>query len=231
MAQVSTVTRNFSLFALCIVTLIGSACTGSQQSTLEQAKADGRIKIGFANEIPYAYKDTETGELTGEAPSIAKHILSQMDINQVEGVLVEFGALIPGLKAGRFDMIAAGMYVTPERCEQILFSEPTYCIGEAFLVLAGNPLNLNSYEDVKANPEARLGLVAGTVEVGYANKLGIPKEQQVKFPDMTSAAEGVRSGRADAFAGTSLTINELLSRLDSDELEKADPFEDPVIDG
>ena len=35
-----------------------------------------------------------------------------MGINQVEGVLTEFGSLIPGLQARRFDIIAAGMYVT-----------------------------------------------------------------------------------------------------------------------
>ena len=33
---------------------------------------------------------------------------------QVDGVLTEFGSLIPGLQAGRFDIIAAGMFVTPE---------------------------------------------------------------------------------------------------------------------
>ena len=32
------------------------------------------------------------------------------------------GFVIPGLNAGRFDLIAAGLFITPERCEQVAFS-------------------------------------------------------------------------------------------------------------
>ena len=37
-------------------------------------------------------------------------------------MLTEFGSLIPGLKAGRFDIIAAGMFINPKRCAEIAFS-------------------------------------------------------------------------------------------------------------
>ena len=42
--------------------------------------------------------------------------------------------IVDGPDAGRFDIIAAGMYVTPERCRQVAFSEPTYAVGEGFVV-------------------------------------------------------------------------------------------------
>ena len=70
-----------------------------------------------------------------------------MGIAEVDGVLTEFGSLIPGLKAGRFDIIAAGMFVKPDRCAQILFSEPTYAIGQAFAVKAGNPEGHRDYAE------------------------------------------------------------------------------------
>jgi polar amino acid transport system substrate-binding protein len=35
-----------------------------------------------------------------------------MGIHQIEVVTTDFGSLIPGLQAGRFDVIAAGMYRT-----------------------------------------------------------------------------------------------------------------------
>ena len=54
-------------------------------------------------------------------------------------MLTEFGSLIPGLKAGRFDIIAAGMFVNPARCDEIAFSEPSYGIGQAMLVPDGQP--------------------------------------------------------------------------------------------
>src|SRR3546814_5140271 len=92
------------------------------QSTLEKAREAGFIRIGFANEAPYGFA-TPDGKLTGEAPEVAKAVLKKMGINEVDGVLTEFGSLIPGLKAGRFDIIAAGMFITPARCNEVAFSE------------------------------------------------------------------------------------------------------------
>ena len=205
------------------------ATAAQAETTLERVKRTGEIKIGFANEAPYGYQ-TPDGKLTGEAPEVAGHILKQMGVTKVEPVLAEFGALIPGLKAGRFDMIAAGMYITPPRCKQILFSEPSYSIGETFAVKQGNPKGLLSYEDVAKNPNAKLGVMAGAVESGYARKLGVKDPQMVVFPDGASALAGVRTGRVDAYAGTELTIRDLLSK-NSEGLEEAEPFKDPVIDG
>lgn len=201
------------------------------QTTLQRIRETGSVKVAFANEAPYAYLDETTGKLTGEAPEITRRVFESMGIEDIEGVLVEWGALIPSLKAGRVDMIAAGMYVTPERCEQIAFSEPTYCVGEAFLVKKGNPANLHSFEDVKDNDKTILGVVSGTVEVGYAQKIGVPDERIIRFPDNAAAAAGVKAGRVDAFAGTSLTVGELLRRLKDKDLEQARPFTNPVIDG
>src|SRR5690606_12923904 len=128
------------LVMLAAAGVAGLAMTGAAvaQSTLEKAREQGYIRIGFANEAPYGYA-TPDGKLTGEAPEVAKAVLAKMGINEVDGVLTEFGSLIPGLKAGRFDIIAAGMFITPARCNEVAFSEPSYGIGQAFLVKEGNP--------------------------------------------------------------------------------------------
>jgi polar amino acid transport system substrate-binding protein len=197
--------------------------------TLERLRAAGTARVGYANEAPYAY--LEGGRLTGEAPSVARAILARLGIPEVDGVLTEFGSLIPGLKAGRFDLVAAGMYITPERCREAAFTRPTYGIGEAFVVAAGNPLGLHSYADVAASDGARLGVVAGAVQRGYARRTGVPDGRVVVFPEAPSAVEGVASGRVDAYAGTSLTVDDLLTKHAGDRLERARPFTDPVIDG
>lgn len=215
-----------------LILLVG--CSESQpaaQSTLERLRAEGVVRVGFANEAPFAYLDPQSGELVGEAPTIARRVFAQLGVERVEGVLTEFGSLIPGLLARRFDLIAAGMYVTPERCRQIAFSEPTYGIGEALLVRTGNPLGLHAYADLTAHPSARLGVVAGTVELGYARAEGIPAERTVIFPDAPSALEGVVAGRIAAYAGTRLTIDDLLAKIGTQSLERARPFSDPIIDG
>ena len=218
-----------------ITVLVGaSGCQGeanTEEPTLQKIQRLRVVKVGYANEAPYAYLDPQTGELTGEAPEIARIIFKQMGVDRIEGVLTEFGALIPGLKSGRFDMIAAGMYITPERCREIAFSNPTYKIGEAFLVKAGNPLQLNSYEAVADHAQARLGVVAGAVELGYARAVGIPTQRIVILPDAPSAVEAVQAGRVDAYAGTALTIQDMLTKANDRQLERAQPFTNPTIAG
>ncbi|ADE15780.1 ectoine/hydroxyectoine ABC transporter solute-binding protein [Nitrosococcus halophilus Nc 4] len=228
----------FSALAMFAGIILIMGCEGTQdtsgadkpRSTLERIHQEKVVRLGYANEAPYAYMDNETGQLTGESPEIAKKILKQMGIKHIEGVLTEFGSLIPGLKAKRFDIIAAGMYITPQRCREIAFSKPTYGIGEAFIVQAGNPLNLHSYEDVASHPSARIGVTAGAVELQYARSTGIPNDRIVILPDPPSAVAAVQAKRVDAFAATSLTVHNLLAKTDT-RIERARPFHDPVING
>ena len=216
-----------------ILALLAAGCSGGGEypSTLDRIRETGSVRIAYANEAPYGYKDTATGRVTGEAPEIARAVLERMGVEHIETSLVEFGQLIPGLQANRFDLIAAGMYITPVRCRQIDFSNPTYCVGEAFLVKENNPRELHSFEDVLENTEARLGVVSGTVELRMAEEVGIPDSRVVVFPDNSSALAGLKAGRIDAFAGTSLTIQDLLSKSPGAGLAQADPFTQPEISG
>lgn len=224
-----------SLLALVAVGIVYVYVRGGQGfdvgDTLERIETIGVVRIGYANEAPYGYLDSATGRITGEAPEIARVILRRMGATTIEPVVTEFGSLIPGLKAGRFDLIAAGMYITPERAQEIDFSNPTYAIGEAFLVTQGNPLDLHSFEDVADNSRARIGVMGGSVEHGYAKELGLPESRIIIFPDYPSAVEGLKTGRVDALAATVLTANDLLRKIDDPRIERARPFTDPMIDG
>lgn len=219
--------------AVALVALAAGCSEGpssGEVDTLERARASGTLRVGYANEAPYAYLDPTTGELTGEAPTLARAVLPELGIEKIEAVLTEFGSLIPGLKAGRFDVIAAGMYILPARCREIAFSDPTYSVGEAFVVRKGNPRNLHGYADV-AKSDTKLGVVAGAVQLQYAVASGVPRDRIVVFPDAPSALEGVVAERVDAYAATALTVNDLLRRAGNAQLERAEPFTDPVIEG
>ena len=180
-------------------------------STLERAKQDGFIRVGFANEAPFGFATPE-GKLTGEAPEVAKAVLNAIGIPQVDGVLTEFGSLIPGLKAKRFDVIAAGMFITPKRCAEIAFSEPSYGIGQAMLVKAGNPKQIADYGSIVANQDLKLAVMAGAVETGYAKDAGVPQAQLVVLPDQSSLLAAVQAGRADAAALTALSIADMAKK-------------------
>jgi polar amino acid transport system substrate-binding protein len=198
-------------------------------SLLDAARERGYVRIGFANEAPYGFANA-SGEVTGEAPEVAKVVLAELGIPEVDGVVTTFGSLIPGLQAGRFDMIAAGMFINPGRCEQILFSDPDYCVPSAFGVAAGNPKGLNSFEDVANSSDAKIGVLSGAVEEGYALDSGVPDDRVIRFDQTTSLAEGLQAGRIDAMALTSLSVRAQLDRLSDNSLEMTAGFV-PVIDG
>ncbi|GLW63269.1 ectoine/hydroxyectoine ABC transporter substrate-binding protein EhuB [Actinomadura rubrobrunea] len=196
--------------------------------TLERARREGKIKVGFANEAPYGYTDT-SGKLTGEAPELARVIFKELGIGTIEGVQVDFGGLIGGLNARRFDVIAAGMFITPERCGAVAFSDPDYVAKTAFMVPKGNPAGIAKFEDI-ARKKLRVGVLTGAVEGGYAEKLGVPKGDIKTFPDQPSAYEGLKAGRIDCIALTRISLADLLSKHKGDPFELTEPFT-PVIDG
>jgi polar amino acid transport system substrate-binding protein len=177
------------------------------ESLLEQLRESGTVTVGIANEIPYGYEDEETGEITGEAPEIAKRVFEELGIPNMEAVVTEFGGLIGGLEAGNFDMIAAGMYINPDRAENVLFTDPDYCVLESMLVEEGNPFGLSNYNSV-AETDARLAVASGTVNVDYAVWAGIPDDQIVEFAGIEDQYDALAAGRVDAVSGTILTVQQ-----------------------
>lgn len=201
-----------------------------EESTFDRVMREGVVRVGFANENPYAFAKPD-GTLSGEAVEVARAVFESLGISEMEGVLTNFGSLIPGLQAGRFDVITAGMYVTPVRCEEVLFADPEYTIGEALIVPAGNPLDLHSYEDVAANSEVRVATGQGYLEEQYLLDVGVSEDQISLYPDDPSGMAALQAGQIDAWTGTAPTLSKLLETTGDPNFELADPFTQPIIDG
>ena len=197
-----------ALYMIAAAGLTVHASDVSAETTLQRIQRTGEVRIGYANETPFAYT-TSDGTVTGESPEIAKKVFAKLGVKKVDAVLTEWGSLIPGLRAGRFDVIAAGMYVTPERCKQVAFADPQYQIQDTLLTMKGNPKKLQSYADIGKNPDIKLAVMAGSVELGYARDSGVKDSQLLQVPDTTAQLQAVRAGRADAAAGTALTMKGL----------------------
>ena len=207
-------------------TTMADTTAAGDELTLTDMFPEGTVQIGIANEVPYGYEG-EDGEPTGEAPEVAKVVLSELGIDNVEASVVEFGSLIPGLQAGQFDMIAAGMFVTPDRAEQVAFSSPDYCATTSFAVAEGNPLGLSDFQSI-AESDAVLGVLGGAVEEGYALDSGVPEDQVQTFGDTPSVFDALSAGRIDAVALTEPTI---LTQVEGREgIEATEGFV-PVING
>jgi len=211
--------------------LVAAACSttdtgsGGGGNTLDRVTEDKVVNVGFANERPYAYTDGD--QLKGEAPAVHEYIFDQIGGIKLEPKLFEFGALIQALNADRVDVVTAGMFITPERCQEANFSNPEYVATTAILVKKGNPEGLSDYGSV-ADKKAKLAVMTGAVEVEQAKGSGVPEGQLQVVADQQSGLDAVKSGRADGFALTAISLR-ALAKEDS-SMEVAEAFI-PVIDG
>lgn len=216
----------FALAALTACSGGGGDSSGSDsgKSTLEQLKAKGSITVAVADERPYSWK--EGGEAKGATIAIDKEIFKAMGIDEVKVVEVDWNSLIPGLNAGRFDAVSAGMSILPERCEQAAFADPEIMYTTGLMVAKGNPLGLETLDDVKkaqdAGKDVKLAVLNGGIEAGYADSLGLKVSQSVK--DAQSGMDVVANGRADVFAMTAISLNYMAQNSGNSKVETTPAF-------
>lgn len=207
-------------------TRVATAAGTDGGDLLQRLRAQGVVRLGIAGEIPFGYIDKD-GQLTGEAPELAKAIFKRLGVDKVQPVPTEFGSLIPGLNSQQFDVVAAGMYVNPERCEQVIFADPDYQMLDSFVVRKGNPKGLHDYKDIVAK-KAKFATGTGYAEIQYAVEAGYKESDILIVPDQVAGLNAVEAGRVDVFAGTAVTVREVVKK--SAKAEATKPFA-PLVDG
>ena len=188
----------------------------SQTSALSRLQNGGRFVVGYALEPPFVFIDAE-GRVSGQAPAVFRHIAAEIGPARLQWVHADFGSLIHELEAGRIDAIAAGMFMTPERAQRVLFSRPTAQVCPALLVRqdeAAVPLRL---QDFLSSSALRLGVIAGAVERQLAAQAGLPGSQVIDFPDATSAIDALSAGEIDAFMLSAVSLRDILAHVSHEQ--------------
>ncbi len=207
-----------NMLSAAVMIVAGSAVQAS--TLLEKAKNGETVRIGFATEVPYAYPGPNNKPL-GFVNAITLDVLKKMGIENVEPEVTDWGGLIPGLNASRFDIITGGMDITGARCANVAFSDPISKTSPALLVPKGNPKDLHTYADIK-DKDAKAVTVAGYSMVEHARKVGIPDANLMQVPSPTEELAALKAGRVDAIIDTNITLNHLAVQSDG-EFEVTDP--------
>ncbi len=210
------IAAGFTLAASVVATVAGPLA--------DRIAAGETIRIGFSNIPPWGYPN-ENGDADGFTNDIAIGILEKMGLTNIESVVTDWGGLIPGLKAERFDLITGGMYILGSRCENVSFSEPVLKSGDAVLVPAGNPKNIHNYADVLSGGHIMVtGAGYNTVEA--AKKVGIDDDHLMQVPGPTEMVAALKAGRADAAILTDFEAAHLTAA--HSELEMGDNSKMPI---
>ncbi|ACS86062.1 arginine ABC transporter substrate-binding protein [Musicola paradisiaca] len=116
-----------------------------------------------------------------------------------------FDSLIPGLKFRRFDAVIAGMDITPERQQQVSFTQPYYENSAMFIAQKDKIAN------VAALSGKRVGVQNGTTH----QKFLLDKHKDitvVPYDSYQNAVLDLKNGRLDAVFGDTAVVNEWLKQ-------------------
>ncbi len=216
-----TRSRLAGLFLALLALFAGLWWLSWHDDTLARARTDAGLRIGYAVEPPYAFL-TADGEVTGEAPEIVRHVAAQLGIKHIEWRQVEFGKLIDALETGQIDVIAAGMFITPEREERVRFSVPTLQVHPGLLVARGNPKRISSYREAAARDDVFIAVLAGAVEERILRQLGAPDERLVVVPDAPTGRQAIETGLADALLLSEPTVRWMAHQAELGQTESVE---------
>ncbi|MFI6794470.1 ABC transporter substrate-binding protein [Streptosporangium canum] len=174
------------------------ASTGDGASSNAPAAASGPKlvspgKLTTCTNLPYEpFQFKEGDKVVGFDVDIVDLAAKKLGLKQ-EIVDIDFAVIKSGaaMAAGKCDVAAAGMTITPERQANIDFSVPYFDATQALLAKKG--LGVKTLEEIKAK-NLKLGAQASTTGLEYVKKQGLnPKE----FADSPKELLGLQSGQAD----------------------------------
>jgi len=147
---------------------------------------------------PYEFYDDETGEPTGIDIEIARAICAKIGYD-LEVVDIDFGSIIPSLASHNYDFSAAGMTVTEERKQSVLFTD-TYAIGVQAVIVPDDTEAETIYELI----DAKGGHIAIGVQESTTGDIYISDEfeadgtgEVLRFKNGADAVLALTSGQVD----------------------------------
>lgn len=196
--------RPFTLAALLLVATIGSAfaqtCTPKIADKL--LVTAGTLTMATSATLPpMAYSD-QRGTLKGLRIDIGREVAKRLCLKP-EFVNIAYTAMVPGLKGGRWDMIDAGLFVTPER-RKILLMLPYENLAVSISTSMNSNVVINKIEDLAGK--------AISVDIGGYDdiklkelnedfkKRGLAEMKFFRFDNYATVYQALRAGQVEAAA-------------------------------
>ena len=168
----------------------------AKKSTLETILKSGEFRVGFDSGYMPFEMTTKKGKYIGFDMDIAKEMAKAMGVKFVP-VNTAWDGIIPALMTNKFDIIMAGMTVTPERNLKVNFTDPYIVVGQTIVLNKKWEGKITSYKDLN-DPKYIITTKLGTTG-DEAVKRMIPKCTHKTMESESEAAIEVLNGKADAF--------------------------------
>lgn len=135
---------------------------------------------------------------TGADVDLGKEIAKRLHLNVTFVNVTDFGTIIAGLQARRWDVILSSMNVTPARSKVVNFIAYA-SVGQSIVVRKGNPDHIQTLADLSGkNVAVQIGTTEADAVAAENKILAKQHKPQINlktFPEDTTALQGVQQGR------------------------------------
>lgn len=221
------------------VTLLVAACGGSSTTSsstpgndlLSKLKQAGVINIGLANDPPASIINPD-GSVSGEGPVVVQMIMKKLGVPQVHGIVGTFGELVPGLQAGRWDMIGGVISVTKARCAVVQYTDPFQFNGMEIAWFSSAVSQAPTSIGDVGKRGLTVGFNAGSAYIAIAKGLGVTDDHILQFPDTSALLDALNSKRIQVIISDTGSLNLTPAQVQKYPFQHLDyPPDGPFIAG
>lgn len=202
-----------------------ASCAGPTNLAPESSEAPLEVlRVGNEGDYPPFSQVNPDGSLSGFDIEIANAICEEMQV-ECEFVVNEWSTIIPGLNAGKYDVIISSMAINDERKEQVLFTQPYHRSGYAFIA----PKEV-TFELTEAGLSDKVICV-------FKNSVGnewltqtAPQAQLLQYDDTQTLKTDLFAGRCDAAFDSKLPMQEILDAPEGENYHfVGEEVQDPIL--
>jgi len=186
-------------------TAIALAAAAATVFSVTAASAEGTLRIGTEGAYPPFNMVDENGNLHGFDIDISNALCERIE-RECTFVKQDWDGIIPGLLAGKYDIIVASMSITEERKQAVDFTDKYYTNKLQFIAAKD--------KDLTITPEGMAGLAAGaqraTVSAQWVEE-NMPDVDIKLYDTQENAYLDLASGRIDTVIADVLVNYEWLN--------------------
>ena len=158
-------------------------------SLLEKVKTSGKLVVGTeAQYAPYEFKDLNAN-FAGCDMWLAQQIADSLGV-ELEVVDMAFDGIIPAVQSGQVDLGIAAFTNTPERAEEIDFSDLYETSAQLLIVKAGNA---DTYSTKESLVGLKVGAQKGTIQSQLIQS-ALPESELFELEKYPTLALEVQNG-------------------------------------
>ncbi|MBE9604509.1 amino acid ABC transporter substrate-binding protein [Acetobacteraceae bacterium H6797] len=170
----------------------------------------GTLVVGTTGASPPATMYGPDANLIGYDIDLAKKLAADLGL-RVEFVTLEWSAMLAGVQAGRFDIVASSVGRTPDRVASASFNiSAPYVVNGVAGARRANDNSIKTWEDACGK---RVGVVKGANEIRTA-RAALPAgclDNIREYPGWSELLLDLQNGRIDILVGNYLTPSYMIT--------------------